>query len=103
MYVHTLAAIPWESFESSNDAEGKRRLAIPRTQRKTPPPSTRSHRSPLTKDSVHASVCRRSDAASPDLSCPCPRLDGEEEGVEKEATYDQRMCEDNNRASSLFI
>ena len=46
---------------------------------------------------------RRSDAASPDTSCPCPWLDGEEEGVEKEATDDQRMCEDNNEASSLFV
>jgi hypothetical protein len=40
---------------------------------------------------------------SPDLSCPCPWLDGREEGVEKEATDDQRMCEDNNGASRLFI
>jgi hypothetical protein len=103
MYVHTSAAIPWESSESSDDTGGKRRPAIPQTRRKTPPPSTRSHRSPPMKDSVHASVCRRSDVASPDPSCPCPWLDGEEEGVEKEATDDQRMCEDNNGASSLFI
>jgi hypothetical protein len=103
MYVHTSSAIPWESSESSDDAGGKRRLAIPRTRRKTPPLSTRSHRSPPMKDSVHSSVCRRSDAASPDLSCPCPWLDGREEGVEKEATDDQRMCEDNNGASRLFI
>jgi hypothetical protein len=103
MYVHTSAVIPWESSESSDDTGGKRRPAIPQTRRKTPPPSTRSHRSPPMKDSVHASVCRRSDVASPDPSCPCPWLDGEEEGVEKEATDDQRMCEDNNGASSLFI
>jgi hypothetical protein len=40
---------------------------------------------------------------SPDLSCPCPWLDGREEGVEKKATDDQRMCENNNGASRLII
>jgi hypothetical protein len=40
---------------------------------------------------------------SPDLFCPCPWLDGREEEVEKEATDDQRMCENNNGASRLFI
>jgi hypothetical protein len=82
---------------------GKRRPTIARTRRKIPPPSTRSHRSPSTKDLAHASVCRRSDAANPNLSCPCPWLYGREEGVEKETTDDQRMCENNNGAGRLFI
>jgi hypothetical protein len=38
-----------------------------------------------------------------DLSCPCPGPDEREEGVGKEATDDQRMCEENNGASKLFI
>jgi hypothetical protein len=59
--------------------EGKCRPGTPRTRRRTPPPSTRSHRSPPTKDSVQASVCRWSDAASPNLFCPCPWLDGRED------------------------
>jgi hypothetical protein len=40
---------------------------------------------------------------NPDPSCPCPWLDGREEGVEKETTDDQRMCENNNWANRLFI
>jgi hypothetical protein len=103
MYVHTSAAIPWESSESSDDAGGKHRPGTPRTRRRTPPLSTRSHQSPQTKDSVRTSVCRQSDAASPDLSCPCPWLDGREEKVEEETTDDQGMCENNDGAKRLFI
>jgi hypothetical protein len=96
-------AIPWESSESSDDAGGKHRPAIPRTRRKTPPPSTRSHRSPPREDLAHASAFRWSDAANLDLSCPCPWSDGREEGVGKEATDDWRMCEENNGANRLLI
>jgi hypothetical protein len=82
---------------------GKHRLVIPRTQRKTPAPSTRSHRSPPRKDLAHASACRRSDVANLDPSYPCPWLDGREEEVGREATDDRRMCEENNGTSRLFI
>jgi hypothetical protein len=103
MYVHTSAAIPWESSEYSDDAGGKHRPAIPRTRRKTPAPSTRSHQNPPREDLAHASACRRSDVANLDLSCPCPWSDGREEEVGKEATYVRRICEENNNASMLFI
>jgi hypothetical protein len=51
-----------------------RRLLGPK--RKTPPPSTQSHRSPSREDLVHTYACRRSDVANLDTSCYCPWSDG---------------------------
>jgi hypothetical protein len=57
----------------------------------------------VSEDLAHAFVCRRSDVANFDLSCPCPWSDGREEGVGKYATDDRKMYEENNGANRLFI
>jgi hypothetical protein len=44
----------------------------PRTRRRTPPPTTLSHQSPLREESARACACRPSDAKSHHLSCSCP-------------------------------